>query len=408
MGNVFRTSAAVVLLSALFCISVSSQPARPRSSAAARPVSKPAAGFDALVAQATAAREANDLEKAIPLYQKAVELNPKWTEGYWYLGTLNYELDRFEASRDAFRRVTRLTPENAEAWAFEGLSDYQLKNYEDALSALLRARGQGLNPKQELAGVVRWHAAVLLNRIEDYEKALDVLREFAREGNDGPRVIEAFGIATLRMPLLPADVPGTKREMVMLAGRANYFAAARLLSASQKAFEELVARYPETPNVHYAYGVFLISEQPDKAIEQLKAELEISPRHPWAKMHLAFEYIRRAEWETARPYAEQAVQEGPNLWISRRALGQVLLETGDVEGAVREYEAGVKLAPESPSMRFALARAYRRAGRSSDAEREQKEFARLDRLMRTQRLGAQSVGGIELDAPAGDTSSPPQ
>ncbi len=37
----------------------------------------------------------------------------------------------------------------------------------------------------------------------------------------------------------------------MLAGRASYLSLARLLPAAGKAFEELVTRYPETPNVHY-------------------------------------------------------------------------------------------------------------------------------------------------------------
>jgi Flp pilus assembly protein TadD len=87
-------------------------------------------------------------------------------------------------------------------------------------------------------------------------------------------------------------------------------------------------------------------------------------------------------------------------------MGQVLLETGDLEGAVRELEAGVKIAPDSPAMRFALARAYRRAGRVADADREQAKFIELDRLVRTQRTGAQSVGGIEMDRANTPGSSP--
>jgi Tfp pilus assembly protein PilF len=224
-----------------------------------------------------------------------------------------------------------------------------------------------------------------------------------------------MGIATLRIPMLPEELPGVRREQVMLAGRAAYFQSARLPTAAQKAYEELVNRYPELPNVHYAYGVFLVGEHPDDAIAQFKTELEVSPRHPWAKLQIAFEYLRRSDWEAARPWAEQAVAEAPDLFIAHRALGQVLLETGDLEGAIRELEAGVKQAPDSAAMRFALARAYRRAGRVADAEREQAEFTRLNRILRTQRTGAQSVGGIDVDttgdagaepAPAAPASSP--
>jgi predicted Zn-dependent protease len=91
------------------------------------------------------------------------------------------------------------------------------------------------------------------------------------------------------------------------------------------------------------------------------------------------------------------VTDAPDNFVGHRAMGQVLLETGDVNGAIRELETGVKLASDSPSLRFALARAYRRAGRTAEAEREQARFTQLDRQIRTMRNGAQSVGGIEMD-----------
>ncbi len=154
------------------------------------------------------------------------------------------------------------------------------------------------------------------------------------------------------------------------------------------------------------YGVFLTGEQPDKAIEEFKQELRISPSHPWSALQIAFEYIKRADWEAAKPWAEQAATEAPDNFVAHRAMGQVLLETGDLEGAISHLETGVKLAPDSPAMRFALARAYRRAGRVADADREQAKFTELDRTLRTQRAGPQSVGGIEMDSAVTPKQSP--
>ena len=93
------------------------------------------------------------------------------------------------------------------------------------------------------------------------------------------------------------------------------------------------------------------------------------------------------------PRSAQAVAAAPNAFAARKALGQALLDTGDVEGAIRELELGIKLAPQSPGLHFTLAKAYQRAGRLDDAARERAEFTRLDRLARTERGGAQSVGG---------------
>jgi predicted Zn-dependent protease len=149
--------------------------------------------------------------------------------------------------------------------------------------------------------------------------------------------------------------------------------------------------------VHYSYGVYLLSEQPEAAIEEFKRELKVAPQNMWAKTQIAFALIRAGDFEGAKPWAQEAVAASPTEFVARNALGQVLLETGDVDGAIRELEAGVKLASDSPAMHFALARAYRRANRTADADREQAEFTRLDRLVRSTRTGAASVGGIETD-----------
>jgi tetratricopeptide (TPR) repeat protein len=365
-----------------------------------------AAAFELLVKQANAAREASRLLEAIELYTKALKLRPRSAEAYWGLGLSNYALDRYQPAREAFRTVADLTPENGDAWTFKGLCEFQLKNYDTALEDLLRSKKMGAGVTKNVVTVARYHIGILFTRNGQFEQAVQMLNGFAVEGNDSPRIIEAMGLATLRLPMLPVDLPGTRRDQVMLAGRANYFHAALLPSGAQRAYEELVTRYPEVPNVHYAYGVFLSGEQPDAAVEQFKAELKVSPSHPWAKIQLAFEYIKRSDWEAARPWAQQAVEEAPDAFVAHRALGQVLLETGDLDGAVREFEMGVRQAPDSPAMRFALARAYRRAGRTADADREQAEFARLDRLLRMQRTGSQSVGGIEVDGAVGGTTTP--
>ena len=110
-------------------------------------------------------------------------------------------------------------------------------------------------------------------------------------------------------------------------------------------------------------------------------------------MQIAYEYLNRGEPQAALPWAQKALAAAPNAFPAHKALGQALLETGDVDGAIRQLQAGIKLAPDSPGLHFNLARAYQRAGRLEEAARERDEFTRLDRLARTLRTGAQSVGG---------------
>lgn len=367
--------------------------------AAAKPSRKIAASsatpaeFDRLVAAATEARLAERWDEAIGLYAKAVKLKPGYVEGHWYQGTSYYSLDNFTRCKESFRNVIKLAPKNGAAHAFLGLCEFGLKEYDRSLQHLLESRVLGVGDTADLGGVARYHAAILMTRMEQFEQALETLGEFANEGNDNPRVIEALGIATLRMAMLPIETPPDRREMVLMAGRASYMMATRNTAAADSAFEALVVRYPETPNVHYAYGVFLLQEQADKAIKEFERELELQPGHAASLMQLAYEYLKRGDAQAALPWAQKAVDSAPNAFAPRKSLGQALLETGDVEGAIRELEIGIKLAPESPGLHFTIARAYQRAGRAEDAEHARNEFTRLDRLARTRRSGEQSVGG---------------
>jgi len=356
----------------------------------------PAPQFDQLLKSATAAREAEHWEDAVDLYGKIVKLRPDYAEGYWYQGTALYQLDKFQECRDSFRKVTRFSPNNGPAHAFLGLCEFGLKNYDRALEQLMQSRTLGVADK-DLGGVARYHAGIIMTRIQQYAQALQTLGEFAAEGNDNPRIIEAMGIATLRMAMLPTEVPPDRREVVLMAGRGSYMMATRMTDAAGKAFEGLVARYPETPNIHYAYGVFLLIEQPVKAIEEFKRELEIQPNDPESLMQIAYQNLKDSDPASALPWAKQAVDAAPNVFASHRALGEALVGTGDVEGGIAQLEIAIRQAPDSPGTHFALAKAYQRAGRANDAEKERAEFVRLDRLARTNRSGSQSVGGIDME-----------
>jgi predicted Zn-dependent protease len=197
------------------------------------------------------------------------------------------------------------------------------------------------------------------------------------------------------MPFLPAEIPPDKRELVLMAGRGAFGMSAHHPAEAQKAFQDLVSRYPGTPNVHYAYGVFLLADQSDVALREFQRELEISPDHLAAMLQLAFEYIKLNDYQAALPYAEKAVKTSPNQFAAHNALGRVLVETGDLDRGVSELELGVKMAPDSPAMHFALAHAYSKAGRKQDAARERATFLKLDAEVRSRREGAQSVGGTQ-------------
>jgi tetratricopeptide (TPR) repeat protein len=339
------------------------------------------ATFEQLSKQAAEARDQNRLEEAARLYRQALRLKPGWSEGWWFLGTLMYDRDRYPECADAFSRLIALKPDMGPGEALLGLCEFNLKRYPRALGHLFHAAKSGFGPDPQLRQVAIYHTALALIVVQDYERALEQLTLLVRTTEANDKVRLAAGIAALRQPWLPDQVPAADRDLVARLGEAKVAELERRTGDAGHLYEVVVAAYPKAPGLHYAYGSFLLSGDANKALVVLKQELAITPNHVPALAAIAGEYLKRDDPAAARDYAAKAARAAPEDFAARTTYGRALLETGDVPGAIRELEAAVKLAPGSPHARFALADAYTRAGRKADAERERKEFARLRNLI---------------------------
>jgi tetratricopeptide (TPR) repeat protein len=337
-----------------------------------------ASGFEALVKKAEAARGADQTDEAIRLYKQAVRIWPEFAEGWWYLGMLYYEADQYADGRAAFHHLTGLRPEMALGWAMLGLCEFETKDFDSALAHLEKADELKIPSEQGFYDVSKYHFALLLIRSGRFESAVKIIGDFARQGKDSPQFTEAMGLAALRKPLLPSELPPLERELVLDVGRAMCASAARRAAEAERDRLELLRKYPNTPQVHYLAGTMALANDSDKALDEWNAELAISPEHPQALVSIAAEYLKRGEYQTALPSAEKSVEVSPNYFAAHAILGQILAEGDlDVPRGMRELETAVRLAPWQPQVHFALATAYARAGRKADAAKEREEFMRL-------------------------------
>ena len=70
--------------------------------------SPPPQTFEELSTLAQKAYESNRPDEAAELYARAVQLRPDWTEGWWAIGMIDYERDRYPECRDALSRMVEL------------------------------------------------------------------------------------------------------------------------------------------------------------------------------------------------------------------------------------------------------------------------------------------------------------
>ncbi len=343
---------------------------------ATKPAPQPSA-FDNLSKQAATLRDAGKLDEAMAAYEKALKLRPAWDEGWWNLGSIAYDADKFPECSASFQRLTALKPDLGAAWIMLGICEYGLKNYTATRGALLRAEQLHFEAPPELAKAARMHLALVLTKTGVYEKAIVVLTELTRMDRLTPQISVAAGIAGLRKPWLPAEVPEADREMVSKVGDAMGAAMELDPKSATSKFEELIAAYPAQADIHFRFGAFLMQQAPERGVGEIKKALELSPAHIPALVGLAAIYLKNGDAATSAQFAERAVQADPGDFATHVAMGRALLESGDAVRAADQLAVAVKLAPDSADAHFSLASAYARLGRKEDARHEQEEFRRL-------------------------------
>jgi len=291
----------------------------------------PAPSFADVSRRAASAREGNRLPDAIRLYRQGVKLRPRWDEGWWYLATLLYDADRYREAREAFRRFLGLKPDAGPAWALRGLCEFRVADYEGALEHIEKGLQFGIGGNADVRRVARYHQALLLIRAGHFELATHPLTVLARGEAEATGLVDAIGLMMLRMPLLPADVPEDKRDLVRRAGRAGYLHLARRGEEAGKAFADLAAAFPTQPWVHYAYGVSLLTSDVPKGLAELRRETELQPAAVYPHLDIAFELLRQGDNEGAKTAGERAVALAPGLFAAHNALGRALVELGELE-----------------------------------------------------------------------------
>lgn len=305
--------------------------------------------FEALAKDATEAREGGRTEEAVRDYQNALGLQPDWAEGWWYLGTLLYDSDRYARAIPAFQKLLKLAPEGGPAWNFLGLCEYETKDYGNALEHLTKGLSLGDAGDPEISRVSKYHLGVLLNRSGRFEEAASLLAAAFGESQISPQVRVALGLALLRVPLLPEEVDPSNDALIRAAGEA---AAALAQKDSEKAFNAFLALLKEnsrTPYVHYAYGKALASgAREEEALGQQEAETHISPKSalPWIEMSQL--QLRLHHPEQALQAATQAVKLEPNSSTAHRALGEALQALGESGRSAEELNVATKLATVKP------------------------------------------------------------
>jgi tetratricopeptide (TPR) repeat protein len=336
--------------------------------------------FEAIAGQAEAARADDRVADAIRLYREGTGLRPSWAEGWWYLGSLLYDQDRYSEAISAFQHVVASKSHRGPALGFLGLCEYETGRYGDALAQFRAWAGAGWAGTPQLRDVAVFHFALLLTRDGRFVESLYLLATLSQRLGDTPELWEAMGLASLGMRNLPEDYAPEQRERIWLAGKAALYAAqspADFARADEFA-ARLESRYAGQAGVHYFRGTLYGFEgKKADAEREYREELNISPNHAPSLVALAMLDLEKGEVAEAGMFARRAVDSDASNSEAHHVLGRAYLSNGDLRSSVTELEAAKRLAPDSAGVRSHLAMVYSKLGRAQEAKAESDAFLAL-------------------------------
>lgn len=352
-------------------------PSTLHSQSAAHPAPS-SAQFQALSQRAMAALDADHLQDAVPLFRKALALNPRWAEGWWSLGTAFYDQNSYAEAELAFQHVLALDPKHGTAHALLGLCEFELGDDKAALRDIEASKTLGTDIDPQLRDVVFYHEGLLLQRAGRFVAAEKPFASLCLGGAASSDVVRAFGMTVLHLrdrqpPPAGTDLAGAVDQV----GRAVCSAAQKDFDSARQQFSAAIAAHPTTPYVHYAFGRVLVDARDvPGAVAQFKLEIDLGHDRVLPMLQIAAaEY--KVDPSAGLPYAQQAVALAPNLPFGHYLLGLMLVNTGAEEQAIPELEIARKAFPKDLRIYWSLASAYARAGRTKDAAGARAEVSRL-------------------------------
>lgn len=300
------------------------------------------------------------------------------------LGTAKAREHDYPAALQAFQESRRWDASNLVTLRNLGVAAFRVQNSVEAASALesyqktQHSEGKPLDPSAQMmlalsqfslgrfADAAASFDAVQDLALQDQRSAYSFAFSLARIGKDqeANRVLDTLMNQPLGDELLPLVCH-------VYMDTENY-------NQSQVCYRRALQQIPLLHLAHYEIGESLIRlDRPADAIPDLRQELQLSPDNPNVLAALAFALLQTGQKDEARTLLERAVAASPQHAESQYELGKLLLDGGDAAAAVPHLESSEAADASKDYVHYQLGVAYRKLGRTEDAQRELRAYREI-------------------------------
>jgi tetratricopeptide (TPR) repeat protein len=343
--------------------------------AGTRPADAQEPSFDS----AAALQKSGNFEEAAAAYRRFLEAHPANVEARSNLGVVLMRLGRYEEAIAAYQTALSIDSWNATVRLNLGLAFYKSDQLADASQAFKRVLAAQPDNLQ-----ARYLAADCQLRLGRPADAIALLAPLEASRADDPALSYLLGMAYLSAKELEKGqllIDRILRHGDSAQARVMMGVAKRGAGDLKGAVEDLrraVALDPDLPGVHAMYAQALLeSGNPDLARPEFEAELSRNPLDFDAHLNLGVLLKSEQEYDAALQHLTRALGVRPGDLPTRFQIASVALARRETAAATGMLEAIVQEAPSFIEAHVALATAYYRLQRKTDADRERTIVDRL-------------------------------
>jgi tetratricopeptide (TPR) repeat protein len=296
------------------------------------------------------------------------------------LGVMRAQDSKYAEAAEYFKSAYSWNPHLEGVDRNWGLASYRADQFADALAPL--DRQLAAHPNDSL---VRQLLGLSYFMGENYPKTAEVLQPLLRNPPEDPGLLFAWGTALVRTRQPePAKEIFTRLVEQNAANASVHFLFGQAY-AQQKDYPNALSELktaskldPRLPEAHFYAGLaYLHQSQFEPAAQEFHAELALRPDDPATNYHLGFALLGLGQAADAAALFREVVKAKPDYESAYFELGRALLLQGDDAGAIDNLERAEKLAPDHEATYYQLSQAYRRAGRTQEAQQAIATYQRL-------------------------------
>lgn len=316
------------------------------------------------------------------------------------LGTAEAREQHYEQALATFVEAEHWEPPTPALLRNEGAAAFRLGRYDQAAAAL----GQyferaSSNPAAASDERARLMLAMSEFSTGHFQEATTSFAQARTAAMSDPRAAYSWAYSLahtgqaqeanrLAADLSTRDLPIEQRMLVC-----HLFVDTEDYGGSAACYRRAYAQDPTVRLAHYEAGEALVRlDRAAEAVPELRAELQLSPDDANVQYALAYALLQLSQKDEAQRLLESIAANHPEQAEAQYQLGKLLMEQGKLPEAIGHLEASERasvaaLGGTPDYVHYQLGTAYRKAGRSADAE---KELALYREIKDRKRAGANS------------------